>query len=136
LSSQVTPNYQHPCGEMTYPVVSLRNGTVALTQHAFDLKAQSSRNVDMTLCYELFRITFLKFGTTFALQLQIRMLSYIFWTFLMRTIIWKAKGLQESAKYIVIWVTQQYKTPACFAHSKYGILHTTRVNSCVATLRN
>jgi len=78
--------------------------------------------------------TFLKFGITFALPLQIRMLIYTFWTFLIRTIIWKARGLQESAQYIVISLTQQYKAPECFAQSKYGILHKTRVNSCVATL--
>jgi len=36
LSSQVTSNYQHPYGQMTYPVVSLHNGAVALTQHTFD----------------------------------------------------------------------------------------------------
>lgn len=47
---------------------------------------------------------------------------------------WKARGLQERAQNIVIWVTQQYQAPECFAHNKYGILHTTRVNSCVATL--
>ena len=74
-------------------------------------------------------------ATEFSLVLpQIRMLSYTFWTFLMRTIIWKARGLQESAQCTVIWITQQYKAPECFAHNKYGMLHMTRVNSCVATL--
>lgn len=46
----------------------------------------------------------------------------------------EGKRFIESVQYIVIWVTQQYKAPECFAHNTYGILHTTRVNSCVATL--
>jgi hypothetical protein len=52
---------------------------------------------------------------------------------LMRAILWKARGLPESAQNILFWVTQKYKAPQCFAHNTYGTLHTNHVNSCVAT---
>jgi hypothetical protein len=42
---------------------------------------------------------------------------------LMRIIMWKARGIPESAQNIVFWVT----------HNTYGILHTDPVNSYAAT---